>query len=107
MPLQFSRGCHSNCEFCDIIVMNDRVPRLKTNEQMIAELDSLADAGWTDPIFIVDDNFIGNKAKVKGFLRELIAWKRRRAVRLQFTTEASLNLADECGIAGTDGLRGL
>ncbi|MGD8454248.1 MAG: B12-binding domain-containing radical SAM protein [Phycisphaerae bacterium] len=95
MPLQFSRGCPFNCEFCDIIVMNGRVPRLKTNEQMIGELESLVDAGWTGPIFIVDDNFIGNRAKVKEFLRELIAWERRRDVRLQFTTEASLNLADD------------
>jgi radical SAM superfamily enzyme YgiQ (UPF0313 family) len=95
MPLQFSRGCPFNCEFCDIIVMNGRVPRLKTNEQMIGELDSLVDAGWTDPIFIVDDNFIGNRAKVKAFLRELIAWEQRRGIRLQFTTEASLNLADD------------
>ena len=95
MPLQFSRGCPFNCEFCDIIVMNGRVPRLKTNEQMIRELDSLADAGWTDPVFIVDDNFIGNKAKAKAFLRELIAWEQRRGIRLQFTTEASLNLADD------------
>jgi radical SAM superfamily enzyme YgiQ (UPF0313 family) len=95
MPLQFSRGCPFNCEFCDIIVMNGRVPRLKTNEQMIRELDSLVDAGWTDPIFIVDDNFIGNRAKVKAFLRELIAWEQRRGIRFQFTTEASLDLADD------------
>jgi radical SAM superfamily enzyme YgiQ (UPF0313 family) len=95
MPLQFSRGCPFHCEFCDIIVMNGRVPRLKTNEQMIGELDSLVDAGWTAPIFMVDDNFIGNKAAVKAFLRELIAWEQRRGIRLQFTTEASLNLADD------------
>ena len=95
MPLQFSRGCPFNCEFCDIIVMNGRVPRLKTNEQMIGELESLVDAGWTGPIFIVDDNFIGNRTKVKEFLRELIAWEQRRGIRLQFTTEASLNLADD------------
>jgi radical SAM superfamily enzyme YgiQ (UPF0313 family) len=95
MPLQFSRGCPFNCEFCDIIVMNGRVPRLKTNEQMIGELDSLVDAGWKGPVFIVDDNFIGNRAKVRAFLRELIAWEQRRGIRLQFTTEASLNLADD------------
>jgi radical SAM superfamily enzyme YgiQ (UPF0313 family) len=62
---------------------------------MIGELESLVDAGWTGPIFIVDDNFIGNRAKVKAFLRELIAWEQRRGIRLQFTTEASLNLADD------------
>ena len=95
MPLQFSRGCPFNCEFCDIIVMNGRVPRLKTPEQMIRELDSLVDAGWRDPIFIVDDNFIGNRAKVKVLLRELIAWRERRGFGIQFTTEASLNVADD------------
>jgi len=95
MPLQFSRGCPFNCEFCDIIVMNGRVPRLKTISQMLRELDSLVDAGWTEPIFMVDDNFIGNRAKVKAFLAELIAWEQRRGIRLQFTTEASLNLADD------------
>jgi len=95
MPLQFSRGCPFNCEFCDIIVMNGRVPRVKTAAQMITELDSLVDAGWRDPVFIVDDNFIGNRVKAKAFLRELIAWRRRRGVPLQFTTEASLNVVDD------------
>jgi radical SAM superfamily enzyme YgiQ (UPF0313 family) len=95
MPLQFSRGCPFNCEFCDIIVMNGRVPRLKTPRQMIRELDSLLDAGWRDPIFIVDDNFIGNKVKVKELLREMITWRQRRNVAIQFTTEASLNVADD------------
>ena len=95
MPLQFSRGCPFNCEFCDIIVMNGRVPRLKSNEQMIRELKSLVDAGWTDPVFIVDDNFIGNRTKVKAFLRELIVWQQQRSIQLQFTTEATLNLADD------------
>lgn len=95
MPVQFSRGCPFNCEFCDIIIMNGRVPRTKTPAQMIRELESLVDAGWKAPVFIVDDNFIGNKVKVKEFLRELIAWNRRRGVAMQFTTEASLNVADD------------
>lgn len=100
MPLQFSRGCPFNCEFCDIIVMNGRVPRVKSPAQMIAELDALVDAGWHHTVFIVDDNFIGNKVKVKAFLRELIAWQQRRGVVLQYTTEASLNLADDPEILG-------
>jgi radical SAM superfamily enzyme YgiQ (UPF0313 family) len=95
MPLQFSRGCPFNCEFCDIIVMYGRVPRAKTPQQMIVELESLIDSGWDGPIFIVDDNFIGNKPKVKVLLRELIAWRKRRAIQTTFTTEASLNLVDD------------
>lgn len=94
MPLQFSRGCPFNCEFCDIIVMYGREPRVKTPDQMIAELDALVDAGWDASVFIVDDNFIGNKVKVRALLHELIAWRKRRSARICFTTEASLNLAD-------------
>lgn len=95
MPLQFSRGCPFNCEFCDIIVMNGRVPRVKEPAQMIRELDSLVDFGWRDPVFIVDDNFIGNRPKAKALLREIIAWRRRRGFGVQFITEASLNVADD------------
>ncbi len=100
MPVQFSRGCPFNCEFCDIIIMNGRVPRTKTPRQMIGELEGLINAGWRESIFIVDDNFIGNKVKVKAFLRELIAWSRRRGTTLQFTTEASLNVADDPELLG-------
>jgi radical SAM superfamily enzyme YgiQ (UPF0313 family) len=95
MPLQYSRGCPFNCEFCDIIVMNGRIPRVKTPQQMIAELESLLDSGWKESIFIVDDNFIGNKVKVKALLRELIPWRKRRNFRNPFTTEASLNVVDD------------
>jgi radical SAM superfamily enzyme YgiQ (UPF0313 family) len=95
MSVQFSRGCPFNCEFCDIIVMNGRVPRSKSPDQVIAELDALIAAGWRETIFIVDDNFIGNRARVKSLLRRMIEW--RAALRRPpcFTTEASLNIVDD------------
>ncbi len=95
MPVQFSRGCPFNCEFCDIVAMYGRVPRAKAPAQLIAELDALLATGWHDPIFIVDDNFIGHKPKAKALLRALIEWRTRRKVRMPFTTEVSLNLVDD------------
>lgn len=95
MALQYSRGCPFNCEFCDIVVMNGRVPRTKTTSQMLAELDGLHEAGWRGSVFIVDDNFIGNTARVKRFLPELIAWQKARRFPFMFFTEASLNLAQD------------
>lgn len=95
MSVQFSRGCPFNCEFCDIIIMNGRVPRTKTPEQMLRELTSLRAAGWRGSVFIVDDNFIGNKDKVKEFLRALIAWQKEHRYPFKFLTEASLNLAQD------------
>lgn len=95
MSVQYSRGCPFNCEFCDIIVMNGRIPRTKRDEQVIAELEALADRGWSGPVFIVDDNFIGNKKKVKGLLQEIIAWQSGRRRRLSFFTEASVDLAED------------
>jgi radical SAM superfamily enzyme YgiQ (UPF0313 family) len=94
-PVQFSRGCPFNCEFCDIPVMYGRTPRVKTTEQVIRELDALVEAGWRESVFIVDDNFIGHKSKAKALLRVLIGWRRRRAVRIPFVTEASVNLVDD------------
>jgi len=95
MPLQFSRGCPFNCEFCDVIVMNGRTPRIKTVEQIIGELESLRAARWDGAIFIVDDNFIGNKARIKPVLRAMIDWRQKTRFSTTFTTEASLNLADD------------
>lgn len=95
MSVQFSRGCPFNCEFCDIIVMNGRVPRTKSPAQLLGELESLRKAGWRGSVFIVDDNFIGNKDKVKTLLRELIAWQKARRYPFTFFTEASLNLAQD------------
>ena len=77
MSVQFSRGCPFDCEFCDIIVMNGRVPRTKTPAQLIAELDALRLRGWKDMVFIVDDNFIGNKPRTKALLHALIEWRHR------------------------------
>lgn len=95
MSIQYSRGCPFNCEFCDVIVMNGRIPRLKKDEQVLAELDALYSRGWRGSVFIVDDNFIGNKEKVKQLLRSIIAWQKGRSRRLNFFTEASVNLAED------------
>ena len=95
MPVQFSRGCPFNCEFCDIVVMNGRVPRTKQPEQVVRELEALRRRGWSDMVFIVDDNFIGNRKRAKALLREMIAWRARTAPKMGFFTEASMNLADD------------
>ena len=95
MSIQYSRGCPFNCEFCDVIVMNGRVPRLKPNEQVLAELEALCSRGWRGSVFIVDDNFIGNTKMVKSLLRSLISWQKGRLRHLNFFTEASVNLAED------------
>lgn len=95
MSAQFSRGCPFDCEFCDIIVMNGRVPRTKTPAQLIAELEALRLRGWKEMIFIVDDNFIGNKSRTKALLYAMIEWRRRTRTSIAFLTEASVNLADD------------
>jgi len=95
MSLQYSRGCPFQCEFCDIIEIYGRVPRTKTNDQMLAELDALRSTGWSGLVFIVDDNFIGNKRNVRRFLPELIEWSKRNRYPFSFITEASVNLAED------------
>ncbi|MBN1436133.1 MAG: B12-binding domain-containing radical SAM protein [Sedimentisphaerales bacterium] len=95
MAIQYSRGCPFNCEFCDIVSMYGRVPRTKTPQQLINEIQSLHDAGYKGEIFIVDDNFIGSKSKVKQMLPELIAWQKKNKYPFKFYTEASLNLAQD------------
>ena len=65
MTVQYSRGCPFNCEFCDIIEIYGRKPRNKAVAQVLAELDQLRLAGWRDSVFIVDDNFIGNKRRAR------------------------------------------
>jgi radical SAM superfamily enzyme YgiQ (UPF0313 family) len=93
-PLQFSRGCPFLCEFCDIIVIFGRKPRLKTAEQVIAELEAVKKAGFR-LCFIVDDNFIGNKVEAKKLLPRVIQWQRDNGYPLILHTEASINLGDD------------
>ena len=93
--VQFSRGCPFTCEFCDIIELYGRVPRAKTNSQMLAELDELYRLGYRGHVDFVDDNLIGNKKAVRTFMPELKAWLETNDYPFEFTTEASVNLADD------------
>ncbi|WP_072620073.1 B12-binding domain-containing radical SAM protein [Spirulina major] len=95
MAVQFSRGCPFQCEFCDIIVLYGRKPRTKDPEQMLAELDRLYELGWRRGIFMVDDNFIGNKRNVKLLLKAMIPWMEERGYPFSFDTEASVDLAND------------
>lgn len=93
--VQFARGCPFMCEFCDIIELFGRKPRLKAPEQMLAELSRLHELGYRGHVDFVDDNFIGNKRDVKKFLPLLREWLEAHRWPFEFTTEASVNLADD------------
>ena len=95
MDVQFSRGCPYNCDFCNVTVLLGHRPRTKTAQQIIVELDGLYDLGWRASIFFVDDNFIGNKRRLKTeLLPALIEWQKDK-VGISFTTEVSINLVDD------------
>jgi radical SAM superfamily enzyme YgiQ (UPF0313 family) len=96
MNLQYSRGCPFDCEFCDIVLLNGHKPRTKSRNQLISELDALYELGWRGGVFIVDDNFIGNKQKLKAeILPALIEWRKSKRYPFSFCTESSINLADD------------
>ena len=95
MGIQYSRGCPFNCEFCDIIEIYGRKPRTKSPAQVLAELEQLYERKWRGSVFIVDDNFIGNKRKVKELLPMLTEWNVRHRRPFTFFTEASVNLAED------------
>lgn len=98
LPLQFSRGCPFSCEFCDVIEMFGRKPRLKSVEQFLEELECVYNTGFRGLIFIVDDNFIGNKGEVLKLLKAISEWQNNRSFPFTFFTEASINLAAETEI---------
>jgi radical SAM superfamily enzyme YgiQ (UPF0313 family) len=93
--VQFSRGCPFTCEFCDIIELYGRVPRAKTNAQMLTEIEALYRLGYRGHVDFVDDNLIGNKKAVRSFLVDLRTWLDEHDYPFEFTTEASINLADD------------
>lgn len=95
MSVQFSRGCPFLCEFCDIVALYGRRPRTKTSDQILTELQTLYGLGWRHNVFMVDDNFIGNKRAVKPLLRAMAEWQAGNGYPFLMTTEASINLADD------------
>jgi len=95
LGVQFSRGCPFNCEFCDIIEIFGRVPRTKPPAQLLTELDAIRATGYRGSVFVVDDNFIGNKGAASRLLPEIEAWMRRHHHPFELYTEASVNLASE------------
>jgi radical SAM superfamily enzyme YgiQ (UPF0313 family) len=96
MSIQYSRGCPFNCEFCYITTMDGRNPRTKSTQQVLAELDAILRAGWRGELFFVDDNFIGNKNKLKKeVLPAVIDWMHKKKYPFNFCTEVSINLGDD------------
>ena len=93
MGLQFSRGCPFNCEFCDITKLYGRVPRTKSPAQMVTEFEALYRLGWRGPLFLVDDNFIGNKREAMNLLPVIAEWQKAHGYPFSLSTEASVNLA--------------
>ncbi len=95
MSVQFSRGCPYSCEFCDVIEIFGRTPRVKSPGQVLAELDALFALGWRGSLFFVDDNFVGNRRAVRRLLPELERWQRGHGYPFDLFTEASIDLAAE------------
>jgi radical SAM superfamily enzyme YgiQ (UPF0313 family) len=96
LSIQFTRGCPYNCEFCDITALLGHKVRTKTSDQIISELDNIYKTGWRGSVFFVDDNFIGKKNILKKeLLPAIIHWMKKNKYPFSYTTETSINLADD------------
>ena len=96
MSIQYSRGCPNDCEFCNVVTLNGHRPRTKTREQVVKEFEALYSHGWRGSVFIVDDNIIGNKKKLKEeILPAIIEWRKTRSQAPSLFTQLSINLADD------------
>lgn len=96
LNIQYSRGCPYNCEFCNITTLFGHTPRTKSAAQILRELDAIYEMGWKGGVFFVDDNFIGNRKKLKeDILPALIVWMKKKKYPFSFLTEVSINLSDD------------
>ncbi len=96
LSIQYSRGCPFNCEFCDIVLLNGHIPRTKDTGQLIGEMETIYRLGWRASVFIVDDNFIGNKKKLKAeVLPAIIDWMKKRRYPFTLFTQAPIGLSDD------------
>lgn len=96
LNIQYSRGCPFNCDFCNVTTLFGHVPRTKSAQQILKELDIIYEMGWRGGVFFVDDNFIGNRKKLKeDILPELIQWMAKWNYPFSFLTEVSINLSDD------------
>ncbi|MCE5336352.1 MAG: B12-binding domain-containing radical SAM protein [Desulfobacteraceae bacterium] len=95
IPIQTSRGCPFDCEFCDVVNLNGRTPRHKNPDQVIRELEAIYNHGWRSQVFICDDNFVGNKQHARAVLQKLIPWMKSHGEPFVFATQASVNLGQD------------
>jgi len=100
VSVQFSRGCPFNCEFCNVVQLFGRKIRTKTNDQIIKEFDQLYNYNWMGNVFIVDDNFIGDKRRAKSLLKEIIKWQKKYEYPFSLFTQTSINVSEDDELLG-------